>query len=155
VLHYFGIKKTEEEIRKVAKTNEKNGTSTQNLIKAARHFGLETKADYNMDEQDLKDWLNQKKPVIVCFQAWGSKKYYKTKDSGHYAVVIGFDEENIYLQDPSIEEKSRGHIPWKEFIERWHDKDSKSDRDRYGIAMWKDGVKRKRKEIVNKSKKIK
>jgi predicted double-glycine peptidase len=154
VLHYFGINKTEEEIRKVAKTNEE-GTRTKNLIKAARHFGLETKAKYNMDEQDLKDWLDEKKPVIVCFQAWGHKKYYKTKESGHYAVVIGYDEDNVYFQDPNIKTKSRGHLPWKEFVKRWHDKDSDtSDRDRYGIAMWKPGA-RKKKEVVKRSKKIK
>lgn len=155
ILHYYGIDKTEEEIRKIAKTNE-NGTKTKNLIKAARHYGLETKAKYNMDEQDLKDWLDEKKPVIVCFQAWGSKKYYKTKDSGHYAVVIGYDDENVYFQDPQIQEKSRGHISWKEFIKRWHDKessDSDSERDRYGILMWKNRA-RKNKEILKRSKKI-
>lgn len=155
VLHYFNIKKTEEEVRKVAKTNEDDGTRTQNLIKAARHFGLETKAKYNMDEQNLKDWLDEKKPVIICFQAWGNKKQYKDKKSGHYAVVIGYDEENVYLQDPAIHTKHRGHIPWKEFIKRWHDVDAGGDeRDRYGIAMWKKGG-RKKKEVVKRSQKIK
>lgn len=149
VLHYFGINKTEEEIRQKAKTDE-NGTTTQNIIKVAKQFGLKTKAQYNMKEQELKDWIDKKIPVIICFQAWGYKKYYKNKESGHYAVVIGYDEENIYLQDPSIED-ARGYLPWDEFIERWHD----IDRDRYGIAIWKEGSHRKKKEIINHSIKIK
>ena len=154
VLHYFGINKTEEEIRKVAGTNESDGTRTENLIKAARTFGLRTKAKYNMDEQDLKDWLDEEKPVIICFQAWGPKKKYKNKESGHYAVAIGYDKKNLYLQDPKIRTKARGHLSWKEFIKRWHDKDSEGDRDRYGIAMWKPGA-NKKKELVKRSKKIK
>ncbi len=154
VLHYFGIEKSEEEIRKVADTNEKDGTRTKNIIKAARHYGLETKAKYNMDEQDLKDWLDEKKPVIVCFQAWGSPKHYKTKDSGHYAVVIGYDEKNVYFQDPSIKEKARGYLSWKAFIKRWHDKDANGPRDRYGIAFWKENA-RKKKETLKRGKKIK
>jgi predicted double-glycine peptidase len=153
ILHYFGINKTEEEVRKATDTN-KNGTQTQDIIKAARHFGLNTKAKYNMDVQDLKDWLDQNKPVLICFQAWGSKKYYKTKESGHYAVAIGYDDKNVYFQDPSIHSKTRGHLSWKEFVKRWHDKDAKgNERDRYGIAMWKSGAKTK--ETINKSKRIK
>lgn len=149
VLHYFGIKKTEESIRNMAKTN-KEGTKTQNIIKTARKLGLKTKAKYNMDEKDFKNWLDKKIPVVVCFQAWGSKKYYKTKESGHYAVAIGYDDKNVYFQDPSLED-SRGHLSWEEFKKRWHD----VKRDRYGIAMWKEGKHTKNKEVVNKSKKIK
>lgn len=152
VLHYFGINKPEEEIRDLAKTNEKDGTKTKNIIKVARYFGLNTKAKYNMTEQDLKDLLDQGKPVIVCFQAWGNKKHYKNKNSGHYAVAIGYDKENIYFQDSNMK-KTRGHTTWKEFIKQWHDKDSTGDKDRYGIAIWKEGG-RKRKEVVKRSKKI-
>lgn len=148
VLHYFGINKTEEEIRQMVKTNEE-GTKTQNIIRVARQLGLKTKAKYNMDEQDLKDWIDKQIPVIICFQAWGAKKYYKTKESGHYAVVIGYDDENVYFQDPSIDD-ARGHLPWKEFIKRWHD----VERDRYGIAIWKEGSHRKKKEVINHSLKI-
>lgn len=153
ILYYFNINTTEEEVREIAETTKK-GTHTTKIIKAARFFGLKTKARYNMQEQDLKDSLNKKRPIIVCFQAWGDIKYYKTKDSGHYAVVIGYDEENIYFQDPSIREKSRGYLSWQEFIHRWHDKDSENNkRDRYGIAIWKPGVK-KNKEEIHRSKKI-
>lgn len=150
ILHYFGVTKSEEELKKLTKANEDEGTNTEELIKVARHFGLKTKVKYNMDKQHLKDWLDEDKPVIVCFQAWGSKKYYKTKESGHYAVVIGYDDKNVYFQDPSIHSKTRGYLPWDTFIKRWHDE----DRDRYGIAMWKPGAKKK-KEKLKKAKLIK
>jgi len=35
-------------------------------------------------------------------------------------VVIGMDEENIYVEDPAIL-GSRGYIPLQEFLERWHE----------------------------------
>jgi predicted double-glycine peptidase len=157
VLQYFRVgPKTEEEIRILAKSNPKDGTETRNLIKVCRKFGLKTKAKHNMDPQELKDWLDQGKPVIVCLQAWGSPKHYKTKDSGHYAVAIGYDDKNVIFQDPSIHEKSRGHIPWKEFIKRWHDKDGDdAERNRWGLAIWREDKHKKRKEVVKKSKKIK
>jgi uncharacterized protein len=153
VFKYFRVgPKTEEEIRKLLDTNSEDGTRTKNIIKVARKFGLETKAKYNMDPHDLKKWLDEEKPIIVCLQAWGKKKHYKTKDSGHYVVAIGYDKNNVYFQDPSLT-KTRGHIPWKEFIKRWHDKDASGDRDRYGIAVWKEGG-RKQKEVIKRSKRI-
>jgi predicted double-glycine peptidase len=157
VFRYFRVgPRTEEEVRKLAKTNSKDGTETENIIKVCHKFGLKTKAKHNMDKQDLKDWLDQKKPVIVLLQAWGNPRYYKTKESGHYAVAIGYDEKNVIFQDPSIHEKSRGHIPWKEFIKRWHDKDKgNKNRDRWGLAVWREGNVKKRKEVIKKSKKIK
>jgi hypothetical protein len=41
-------------------------------------------------------------------------------DDGHYVVVIGFDGENYYVEDPSLE-RSRGFLPKSEFLRRWHD----------------------------------
>lgn len=149
VLHYFNIKKTEKEVRKMVKTT-KNGTKTQNIIKAARDLGLKTKTKYNMDEKNLKTWLDKKIPVIVCFQAWGAKKYYKSQESGHYAVAIGYDKKHVYFQDPSLED-IRGHLTWNDFMKRWHD----IGRDSYGIAVWKENPHQKNKEIVNSSMKIK
>lgn len=152
VLHYFNINKTEEEIRKIAKTNKQYGTTTKNLIKAAKYFGLKAKQQYNMREDELKSYLDEKKPVIVCFQAWGDKKYYKTKESGHYAVVIGYDENKVYFQDPLIKEKIRGHLSWEKFIKRWHDV---GNHDRYGIILWKEKSRKNKKEIIKRSKEIK
>lgn len=156
VFKYFKVgPQTESQVRKLVKSHPANGTRTQNIIAACKKHGLRTKARYNMDRHELEAWLDKKKPVIVCLQAWGKDKQYKEKASGHYVVAIGYDEKNVYFQDPLIYEKSRGHIPWDEFIRRWRDVDaSGSNRTRYGIAIWKDGFQKRASEVIKKSKKI-
>ncbi len=52
-------------------------------------FNLKDMADFS----DIRAYLNKEIPVIVD---WFSK------DEGHYSVVMGIDEENIYLQNPEI-----------------------------------------------------
>lgn len=156
VFQYFKVgPQSESEIRRLVKTSY-SGTRTQNIIAACKKFGLKTKARYNMDRHELEAWLDKKKPVIVCLQAWGTPKDYKNKTSGHYVVAIGYDEKYVYFQDPLMKEKVRGHIPWDEFIKRWRDADADGNpRTRYGIAIWKDGPQTRASEVVKKSKKIK
>jgi predicted double-glycine peptidase len=48
-------------------------------------------------------------------------------------VVIGYDDKNIYFEDPAI--FGKGYIPIKEFVKRWHALD-KNEIKRYGIAVW-------------------
>lgn len=157
VFQYFKVgPHSEAEIRKLVKSKPNTGTRTQNIIAACKKYGLKTKARYNMDRHELEAWLDKKKPVIVCLQAWGTPERYKSKTSGHYVVAIGYDEKNVYFQDPLMKDKVRGHIPWDEFIKRWRDSDADGNlRTRYGIAIWKDGVQTRASEVVKKSKKIK
>lgn len=156
IFKYFKVGPQDEAaIRKLVKSHPKAGTRTQDIIAACKKYGLKTKVRYNMDRHELEGWLDKKKPVIVCLQAWGEHHEYKDKASGHYVVAIGYDEKNVYFQDPLIYEKSRGHIPWNEFIRRWRDKDVDGNpRVRYGISIWKDGVQTRASEVVKKSKKI-
>lgn len=156
VFKYFKVgPQTEREVRKLVKSSPDAGTRTQDIIAGCKKYGLRTKARYNMDRHELESWLNKKKPVLLCLQAWGKNKDYKNKTSGHYVVAIGYDEKNVYFEDPFIYEKSRGHIAWDEFIKRWRDADMHGNlRTRYGIAIWKDGFQTRASEVVKKSKKI-
>lgn len=46
--------------------------------------------------------------------------YLDAWDDGHYAVVVGYDQSNIYFMDPS----TLGNytcIPTEAFLTRWHD----------------------------------
>jgi len=90
-----------------------------------------------MTIDELKDYLDEEKPVICNIQAWGEPKYYKTADSGHYVVAIGYDDEKIYFEDPSIDEH-RGYLSYKDFDKRWHDKETDNvHTDHLGIVIWK------------------
>jgi uncharacterized protein len=62
-------------------------------------------------------------PVIVDIQAWREDRdtaWPDRWDDGHYVVVIGMDERNVYFEDPSLEGQ-QGRIPRKEFVDRWRD----------------------------------
>lgn len=92
-------------------------------------------------------------PVLVALQAWARSPadYGGVRwDSGHYAVVVGYDDERVYFMDPS----STGNYVWlsrDQFLARWYDYDgwlspSTGERcpgghsvHRIGIAVGTDG----------------
>ena len=61
------------------------------------------------------------------------RRYQHVEASGHYVVVIGYDSDRLYLQDPSVGPTA---ISFENFAERWHDKDDAGKRYvRYGISF--------------------
>jgi uncharacterized protein YvpB len=53
---------------------------------------------------DLENSIMRGRPIIVQIQAWGDEgtNYTNDFDDGHYVVVIGFDENYLYFEDPWI-----------------------------------------------------
>jgi predicted double-glycine peptidase len=126
------------EFIKACDTGKEKGTHPEDIVKAARSFGLNAKQLPNMTIELLLKILKTKIPVICAVQAWGKKsEYHKLKD-GHYVVAIGFDDTNIYFEDPSMH-ASRGYVPYQEFMQRWHDIEwgAKEPIHHLGIAIWK------------------
>ena len=83
-----------------------------------------------MTMSDLTQAIDAGHPVLALTQAWSfsSDKDYDIKEyetawySGHYVVVVGYDEANIYYMDPY----NMGHyayLPKNEWEKRWHDYD--------------------------------
>lgn len=73
----------------------------------------------------LKKYINDGQPVIVVMQAWAEyplEKYRTSFDSGHYAVVTGYDAKNIYFMDPYTP-GNYAFLPAEDFEARWHDYD--------------------------------
>ncbi len=79
---------------------------------------------------DLTQAIDEGSPVLALTQAWSFTndkdydlaEYSKSWYSGHYVVVIGYDEKNIYYMDPY----DMGHyafLPKAEWERRWHDYD--------------------------------
>lgn len=94
ILNYFGVDKTEEELSRLAECTENAGTTAQNLAKAVASFGFKTEIKDFAEIADIKKYVEEKKiPVIIDWFF---------EDDGHYSVVVGVDNENIYLQDPSF-----------------------------------------------------
>jgi len=105
-------------------TNKKNKYGlTPDMIKdTLNKNGLKAKILEDLDVDIIKHtYIDNNIPVIVEFQAWDDteKNLEKQNKNGHYAVVIGYTENYLFLSDPSL--NSRGHIKIEDFEKRWHD----------------------------------
>lgn len=103
-------------------TDESYGTLPSKIVRYLRSVGLTADLKYNMTIKQLCQDVNKGKPVILAVQAWGNPKLYAKTMSGHYIVAIGYDEKNIYFEDPWLN-CCRGFIPKNELAKRWHDMD--------------------------------
>lgn len=119
-----GIPVTEKQLANEAEAGPEKGTEPPDMVETAEKIGLTTRFHENISVADLCKILEAKHPVIVSIQAYGDQEDYRKLESGHYVVVVGYDQNNIYFQDPSIEgEGKHGFIPLGEFEQRWHDRE--------------------------------
>jgi hypothetical protein len=83
---------------------------------------LRAEAVERMTVNDLRRAVAAKRPVMVAFQAWGDKpgSYADPWEDGHYSIVAGMDDRNVYLMGPSTL-GNYTFIPISEFEARWHD----------------------------------
>jgi predicted double-glycine peptidase len=129
ILSYYNkFDGNESELSKELKTNHQSGTSPENIVKIANKYGLESFVKENCTIQDLKGFVASKTPVILSYQAWSDddrEPWSEEQDDGHYSVLIGIDDKNIYINDPSLLNK-KGYLPIEEFKERWHDEGYKN-----------------------------
>src|SRR3989344_7162616 len=92
VLGYYGIEKTEDELAQLTEYAPTKGTTSDGLISAAIKLGLKAFQKDFSEIKDLKEYVVDKKiPIIVD---WFSI------DDGHFSVIVGVDDKNIYMQDP-------------------------------------------------------
>ncbi len=120
VLDYYGVEKSEEDLAALCKTTDELGTDDIGIQQAAQSLGFIAEIKNNSTFEDIQTWLNKKVPVIVNWITTGRKDYSESEVAdGHYSVVVGLDDELIYLQDPEIgkvREIARG-----DFMKVWYD----------------------------------
>ena len=103
VLEYWGINKSEEEVAIACNRDPELGTHDAALKKTAESNGLKAEVEDNASFNSIQNWLNRRVPVIVNWFTRGRSDYSDEEVSdGHYSVVVGLDDEYIYLQDPEI-----------------------------------------------------
>ena len=137
VLYYYGIERRSDELIEILQSDRNEGTTPGNIVKAFIDAGFNVHAG-QMTVADLRAWIDRDIPVIVTLQAWSEKEkdYAKTLDEGHYVVAIGYDDDTVYFDDPSLLD-NRGCIPIAELDERWHDIDrNKWLLEHFGIAVF-------------------
>ncbi|MDD4352857.1 MAG: cysteine peptidase family C39 domain-containing protein [Candidatus Nanoarchaeia archaeon] len=119
ILNYYGIDIREDFILKEAKTTI-NGTPIKSIIQILQKHKIKCIAK-EMTINDLINYIDKNIPVIVHLQAYWKKKNVNWKityESGHYAIVIGYDSQRIYFEDPFTLERT--FLKNNDLLERWH-----------------------------------
>ncbi|MFA6408118.1 MAG: cysteine peptidase family C39 domain-containing protein [Candidatus Paceibacterota bacterium] len=135
VLAYYGIELREDLLMRETKTTEE-GTQIPSIIRTAEAHGLHCEA-HDMKIEELQEYVNRQIPIIIPLQAWTKRpdnNWKEDQEDGHYAVVIGYDDQKIIFEDPSAFERT--YLLYDEFDERWHDVGVDGTRYiHYGIAI--------------------
>lgn len=120
LLSYYGIEKSEKELAKLCGTKKDLGTDDQGIKKAAESFGFKVRIKNNSSFKDIEKWLDKKVPVIVNWFTRGRVDYTDSDVAdGHYSVVCGLDDNNIYLQDPETGKMRK--LDKEDFMTVWFD----------------------------------
>ncbi|MBK8049768.1 MAG: C39 family peptidase [Anaerolineales bacterium] len=122
VLHYYGHPIRQDVLARALKSGPVHGTNYAEMVTYCRAMGFEAEAQTEMALEDLERLVGQGTPVIVALQAWadGPIDYGVDWEDGHYAVVVGYDADNLYFMDPSTL-GNYTYIARHEFMTRWHD----------------------------------
>lgn len=123
VLGFYGVDVREDVITRALRPTPKVGTTSQSMAAYAIKHGVQAEVLIGVTVDLLRAELAAGNPVIVAFQAWTEKKvidYSTAYDEGHYAVVVGLDENFIYFMDPA-NRFGYSYLPIPEFEARWHD----------------------------------
>lgn len=124
VLGYWGRDVGEEDLRELLNTDPESGTYPEDILRVAQELGFEAEYKENLTLDEIELSVVQGVPVIVDCQAWrspasGNASWAEDWVDGHWMVIIGLDDENVYFEDPYIL-GSRGFMSRQEFEERWH-----------------------------------
>lgn len=119
VFRFYGKVFSEKDLMKKLKTNKDIGTQHQAMIDLAREEGFYVYVNNESSFEEIEFLLEKNLPVIVNFIEPDS-------DEGHYAVVIGINDEKIILDNPW---NSKNHkLDWDDFQKRWHNEKGNSKR---------------------------
>lgn len=120
IFEYYGIEKSEEELAEACGRDPKIGVSSDVMAEVARKYGFEAEVKNESDFSEIARWLEKKAPVIVNWFSPGRKDSpdHEMPD-GHSSVVVGIDDEKIYLQDP--ETGGLREIKREDFLRVWFD----------------------------------
>jgi predicted double-glycine peptidase len=128
VLAYYGINARQDTLMQRLGTDPEIGTRWWEIERIARDdYGLASSDREHMTIAELEGYIDRRIPVIIAIQAWvdgqpgGLEDWAKRTKDGHYVVATGYDDQNVYFEDPAI--FGIGYIPKAELDARWHDFD--------------------------------
>lgn len=115
---------SERELMKALGTNWKRGTEADAMSKLAKKVGLHADLLSHMSLEALKRRVNNGETVIAEIQARPSPGARLDKHAyGHYVVVVGVDDGNVYFMDPRVRAPKYGSVRTDVFKKAWIDSD--------------------------------
>jgi len=120
---YYGYWGYQDEFVKVLGTTEAEGTHPARIVRGFRKLGFEARLVEGLTIDDLKRHIDAGIPVIIDYQAWGepaNKDYAKEWEDGHYSIAVGYNDQVIFIEDPSLL-GTVGYLTHQELMARWHD----------------------------------
>jgi ABC-type bacteriocin/lantibiotic exporter with double-glycine peptidase domain len=112
VLAYWGFNISEKDLATACNHTYQKGCQDIDMIKAAQSYGFNAFIKNNSDISELKRYVDHKIPVIVDW-------FCGDLPEGHSSVVVGVDNNNVYMLDPWVEDTRI--IPIDDFIRCWFD----------------------------------
>ena len=114
VLSFIGIEQSEAALRRILRIEER-GTPIDNIDYLESEENLKVIKD-NLTLGELKQYLDQGVPVIVSL--WTEYLPYWNKNSAHAVVVVGYEEDGLWVNDPKHPDAPK-KIMEKAFMEAW------------------------------------
>ena len=120
LLSYYGIDKSEQVLAQLANVVHDVGIDDKSIARVAESLGFKVQIKNESSFSDIEEWLKRGVPVIVDWFTHGRSDYSDSEVAdSHYSVVIGLDDEYIYLQDPEIGAVRK--IKREDFMRVWFD----------------------------------
>lgn len=110
VFKFYGKTHSESDLAEKLGTKKDFGTSHQAMIDLARSENFMVYETNKATVGEIKDLVLKGIPVIVNFIE-------PSNDDGHYAVVVGIDDQRVVLNDPWNGKGFKMHI--SDFKKRW------------------------------------
>lgn len=137
LFRFYGVS-DEREIKLIKKlgTNPKEGTRWEAIFDLLQQAGLRPRTQEESSVAEIRRLIDRGAPVLIALQAWsdeGDPNYADDWEDGHYVVAVGYDEHNLYFEDPSSFD--RVYLSDEEFERRWHDQEGSSQKP-HRLHQW-------------------
>lgn len=127
ILMYYGHDYREDDLAEQLKSDEEEGTRPQRIVDFAKNLGVGVEWREQLTLADVHRYIDEGKPLLVAYQAWAAwdpvqpdYNYEEQWEDGHYSILCGYDEKNLYFMDPSTL-GTYTYLPNDTFLKRWHD----------------------------------
>lgn len=118
VLKYYGAEHTEQQIAALCNHTYALGTTDHDMQIAVNTLGYNVLIKEFCTLDDISYWLQKDIPLIVDW-FYGDNMEDQLLSNGHSSIVMGLDEDYIYILNPLHEEMMK--IKQEEFLRVWFD----------------------------------